>query len=234
MRELHRAQVFEDAVIESRPQVVRQTFLVVVAVLLAVTLGRVHRLVDSPDDVGDRDVVEALGEEVPAAWPAHAGDERIPAQLPEQLLEVRERDALPFADAGERDRSARLGHREVEDRRDGESPFGGQPHDGLQFCLRGANNRAAQSSLQNPDRFSQPFGKMGVCGQAFQSVRATAIRLILSAFLPSRPRAHRLPAGHLSRLPYLCRSLNRWILPVAVLGNSDTNSTQRGYLYGAR
>src|SRR6185437_15221250 len=30
------------------------------------------------------------------------------------------------------------------------------------------------------------------------------------------------------------RSLKRWILPVAVLGRSVTNSIQRGYLYGAR
>src|SRR5262245_15997604 len=30
-----------------------------------------------------------------------------------------------------------------------------------------------------------------------------------------------------------CRSLYRWIFPVAVLGSSGTNSTQRGYLYGA-
>src|SRR5439155_27026173 len=29
------------------------------------------------------------------------------------------------------------------------------------------------------------------------------------------------------------RSLNRWILPVAVFGSSSTNSIQRGYLYGA-
>jgi DNA-binding response OmpR family regulator len=27
-----------------------------------------------------------------------------------------------------------------------------------------------------------------------------------------------------------CRSRKRWILPVAVLGSSDTNSIQRGYL----
>ena len=30
------------------------------------------------------------------------------------------------------------------------------------------------------------------------------------------------------------RSLKRWILPVAVLGNSGRNSIWRGYLYGAR
>src|SRR2546427_4118130 len=29
---------------------------------------------------------------------------------------------------------------------------------------------------------------------------------------------------------YLARSLKRWILPVAVFGNSATNSIQRGYL----
>ena len=29
------------------------------------------------------------------------------------------------------------------------------------------------------------------------------------------------------------RSLNRWILPVAVLGSSSMNSTQRGYFHGA-
>src|SRR5262245_39550064 len=33
---------------------------------------------------------------------------------------------------------------------------------------------------------------------------------------------------------FLARSLKRWILPVAVLGSSATNSIQRGYLKGAR
>src|SRR5918911_1681135 len=68
---------------------------------------------------------------------------------------------------------------------------------------------------------------------------------------PERVGAERLPreraqspplvvAHALGRRRLLCavehaqlRSLKRWILPVAVLGSSGTNSIQRGYLYGA-
>src|SRR6266403_1657093 len=32
---------------------------------------------------------------------------------------------------------------------------------------------------------------------------------------------------------FLLRKRKRWIFPVTVLGRSSTNSTQRGYLYGA-
>jgi hypothetical protein len=49
---------------------------------------------------------------------------------------------------------------------------------------------------------------------------------------PSRPPPK---TGDMGRAPLLrpssyARSLNRWILPVAVLGSSGTYSTQRGYL----
>ena len=65
--ELHRAQVLEDVLVQPRPQVVGDALLVVVAVLLAATRGRVDRLVDRADDVRDRDVLEVLGEEVAAS-----------------------------------------------------------------------------------------------------------------------------------------------------------------------
>src|SRR3990172_8644639 len=141
--ELDRAQVLEDAVVQPRPQVVREALLIVVAVLLAPALRGVHRLVDGAGDVRDRDLVEVLGEEVAAARAADARDDRIPAQLPEELLEVRERDALPLADSRQRHRPALLGlgQGEVEDGGDGEAAFRGQTHVCLQF---GVGASAAQ------------------------------------------------------------------------------------------
>jgi len=108
------------------------------------------------------EIIEVPGEEIAAARTAHAGDERAPAQLPEELLEIRERDALPLADPRQRHRAAALGlgHGEIEDGGDGEAPFRGQTHVCLQFykCFRGAKAEECSQVYQELDRFGQPFG----------------------------------------------------------------------------
>ena len=65
---------------------------------LAAALRRVDRLVDREDHVGDRDRIGRPGEVVAAAGPADAVHETVPAQLAEQLLQVRQRDLLPLGD----------------------------------------------------------------------------------------------------------------------------------------
>ena len=94
----------------------------------AAALGRVDRLVDREDDVGDRHRVGGARQAVAAARAAHAFDQPVPAQLAEQLLEVGQRDLLALADAGQRDRALGAVHRDVDHRRDGESSFGSESH----------------------------------------------------------------------------------------------------------
>src|SRR5262245_33715458 len=144
--ELHRVEVLVHLVVQRGPQVVRHAALLVLAVLLAATLRRVERLVDRGDDVGDRHLRKVARERVAAAGAANALDQRVAAQLAEQLLEIRKRDALPLADAGERDGPLAAVHREVEHRGHGEPSLGGQSH----RLLQGFNTRENRSTILNP------------------------------------------------------------------------------------
>ena len=62
-------------------------------------------------------------ERIAAAGAAHALDEAAPAQLAEQLLEVRKRDVLAIRDARQRDRTVRRVQRDIDHRRDRERPL---------------------------------------------------------------------------------------------------------------
>src|SRR5712692_11410782 len=84
--------------VELFPQVVRHAALVLVAVLAAAALRGIERLLDRADDVRDRELRGVAREVITAAGTAHALDELAPAQLAEELLEIRERDLLPVAD----------------------------------------------------------------------------------------------------------------------------------------
>src|SRR5215475_8028517 len=86
------------------------------------------------------------------------------------------------------------------------------------FACAAQKTRETQSSLQKPDRFSQPFSNVGVAG-GVSTPQATVISLILRGFRLEGRRPDPLPGGEF----YRWRSLNRWIFPVAVLGNSETN-----------
>src|SRR5258706_6679528 len=125
---LHRIQVFEHLVVELRPQVVSHAALLVLAVFLPAALRRVQRLGHLRDDVGDRYPFDMARERVAAARPADAVDQGVAPQLAEKLLQIRERDALPPADAGERHRAIAALHGEGQHRGHCESSFGRQSH----------------------------------------------------------------------------------------------------------
>src|SRR5882762_4805607 len=126
--ELHRIQVLVHLVVELGPEVMGHAALLVVAVFLAATLRRVERLVHRRDDVRDRYPFETARERVASAGPASAVDQRVAPQLAEKLLQIRERDALPLADTGERHRTLAAVHGEVQHRGHCESSFGRQSH----------------------------------------------------------------------------------------------------------
>ena len=75
--------------------------------------------------MGNRDLVFLFGQLVAAAGAANALDESVATQTTEQLFQIRKRDALTFADTGQRDRFVGLVHGEVEHRGDGKTAFGG-------------------------------------------------------------------------------------------------------------
>src|SRR5690349_6041602 len=100
VHELRERDAGEEALhgaVELLPQIVRHAALVLVAVLAPAALCRVERLLDGKDDVRDRNPVRVAREMIAAARTAHALDERAPAQLAEELLEIRERDLLAIA-----------------------------------------------------------------------------------------------------------------------------------------
>src|SRR6185295_17548404 len=105
LRERDLRQIRVDVLVESGPQVVGHAAPVLVTVLLAAAHRRVDRLVDGVDDVRDADRRRIAGERVASAGAAYALDEPTPAQLAEELLEIRQRDVLAVGNAGERHRS---------------------------------------------------------------------------------------------------------------------------------
>jgi len=129
LRQRDRAQKTEDVRVEVRPQLVRHAALaVILATLASAALGRVDRLVDRDNDVGDGNHLGTTRKTIAAAGTAHAFDEAMAAQLAEELFEIRQGDLLPLRHPGKRDRAFRAVHRDIDHRRDGESSFGGKAH----------------------------------------------------------------------------------------------------------
>ena len=122
------AQIIVHAAIEIGPQVVRHADMLFMTVGLAATLRRIEYLINGTNDVGDGDCADIPTEVIAATGAAHAGDEIAFSEFAEQLLKVRKRDALPLADACERDRTMLMVHGDVEHRGDGKTAFGGQSH----------------------------------------------------------------------------------------------------------
>src|SRR5262245_58268596 len=86
---IDRIEVVNHDAVQTRPQIMRHaTLIVVAAVFLAAALRRVERLVDCVDDVGDGDIRHRPSQRVAPARTARALNERMAAQLAEQLLEV--------------------------------------------------------------------------------------------------------------------------------------------------
>jgi len=98
------------------------------AVFLAAALGGVDGLIDGDDDVGHCDVRCLAAEAVAAPGAAGRLDQLVAAQLAEQLFEVRQRDLLPLADRGQRDRTGVLTQRQIDHGCDRKTAFGSETH----------------------------------------------------------------------------------------------------------
>ena len=118
----------------------RAVVAVAMAVLAAAALSRVERFVDGDDDVGHRDVFRTARQVVAAARAAHRLHDFVAAQLAEQLLQIRQRNFLALADAGERDWPCVLAHGKVNHGGDGKTAFSSQTH----RCLSGRVNFRSQ------------------------------------------------------------------------------------------
>ena len=106
--------------------------------------------VDGLDDVGHGDVLSATTQRIPAARTARGLHELGPAQLAEQLLQVRERDLLALADGGERNRPLVLAQGEVQHGGNGKTAFGGQSHEsGSGFRGAGDATRIPEQARSN-------------------------------------------------------------------------------------
>ena len=94
-----------------------------------------------------------------ASTSACAVDQRAPAQLAEQLLEIRQRDLLTLADFGERHRAAATLHRKIDHRRHCKPPFSRQPHRTLLLIIKHLYHFPQYMinfvKYRIPDRFSQ-------------------------------------------------------------------------------
>src|SRR5205085_1454486 len=91
-------------------------------------LGRIERFLDRADDLGDCHLGGFAGEVITATRAADAFHERAPAQLAEELLQVRQRDLLALADAGQRHETVCAVQREVQHGGDRETALGGKLH----------------------------------------------------------------------------------------------------------
>src|SRR5262249_50696750 len=88
---------------------------------------------------------------VAAARATDALDQPVPAQLPEQLFQVGQRNLLALGHPGERDRTLAAVHGHVDHGCHGKPPFGGQSH----LCFLRYRPSVRKQILPIPDSFSQ-------------------------------------------------------------------------------
>jgi hypothetical protein len=90
-----------DLVAEILPQMMRQTGLSHLAVTLALAFGSIEGLAYSIDNFSDIDFITGSAEQIAATRPPHAADELASPQFGKQLLQVGQRDILPFGDVAQ-------------------------------------------------------------------------------------------------------------------------------------
>src|SRR5260370_3978392 len=92
------------------------------------TTRRAYRLIDREDNIGDTGLAAVVSEKIAAARTSYALDEAALAQHGEELLEIGQRNFLPFGDLGERDRVTVAVLGEIDHCHDGIASLGAQPH----------------------------------------------------------------------------------------------------------
>ncbi|CAI8892464.1 ESAT-6 protein secretion system EspG family protein [Pseudomonas sp. IT-P100] len=110
------------------PQVVSQAGVALMAIALALALGRIDRFVYRIDHLGDLDALHVAGQLIAAAGTADAGHQIAAAQFGEQLFEVGQGDALALGDISQGHRPVLRVQRQIEHGGHGVSAFCSQSH----------------------------------------------------------------------------------------------------------
>ena len=129
--ERHRTQIEVDLIAELFPQIVGETSGAIASAAdrrAGSAAGGAYRLVDRQNNVGNPGLAAVVRQQITAARAAHALDEPILAQHREELLEVGQRDFLPFGDFGERDRVATAVLGKIDHCHHRVASLGAQPH----------------------------------------------------------------------------------------------------------
>src|SRR5487761_1960315 len=132
----HRIQVIVQLYVQRGPQPMRHAALVFLAVFQTAALRRIERLVHGEDNLGHRNLLGRARQAVTTAGTAHAFHQRMSAQLAEQLLQIRQGNALAHAYAGQSHRSLLMSQRQVQHGGDRKSAFGRQSHGPLPLNTR--------------------------------------------------------------------------------------------------
>ena len=119
-----------DLVAQVIPEGMGQAALAITAVLATPATGEFDPLVNGADDVGDGDLGRGLAQIVAAPRATHATDELLATQGGEELLQIRQGDALIDGDVGQGHGPLALVEGQVEHGRDRVSALGGKSHMG--------------------------------------------------------------------------------------------------------
>src|SRR3954452_23898091 len=74
-------KVIENQRIKLYPQIVRHAFLVIMTIFLSIALRRIYGLIDSKDDLGNRNLPHVPGKAIASSWSSHAVNQRALAKL---------------------------------------------------------------------------------------------------------------------------------------------------------
>lgn len=100
-------------------------------VRFAATVGCIDGLIDSENNVGNRDVAGKASQGIAASGSAHAFNQLVAAQLAKKLLQIGKGNILALADGRQRDRATVLPEGQIDHCSNGETSFCREPHDGF-------------------------------------------------------------------------------------------------------
>ncbi len=113
---------------EIAPQVMGQTGVAGVAIALPLATRGIYRLVDRIDHLSHLNATHVTRKLIAATRPANTGNQIATAQLGEQLLEIRQGDALPLGYIGQGNGTVLCVQRQIQHGGNGVTAFGSQSH----------------------------------------------------------------------------------------------------------
>src|SRR6266436_7873736 len=173
--ERHLTQIKVDLIAELLPQIVGRASGAIAAAAhwgAGGTTRRAYRLIDREDNIGDAGLAAVVREKITAARTSDALDEAALPQHREELLEVGQRNFLPFGDLGERDGVSAAVLGEIDHCHDGIASLGAQPHGSV---LRRPKSNSQPSSLPLPPDVATSRSPAGSAGGASRSTRWVAL-----------------------------------------------------------